>query len=337
MNREKGQPWLSNQVNIINNNKKKMIKGDIDKEVPDSPLEKSIVSSRGDKWDQVGLKELVAGNHRKLFSGISKYQDIVAVEATDIRLYLNEQLQFSTLDERIYHEAFVHVPMALIKSHSRVLILGGGDGLALREVLKYSDVKHVDLVDLDDKVLYIFKHVPELAKINEHAFFDKRVHVYAVDAVKFINQCKDSYDLIILDFPDPSVELLANLYTVEFFHQIKDVLSDDGIIVCQANALDETPIVFWSIGRTFEAANLYTGAYHSVIPSFGDWGFQLASKKQLRTQFLNINAPYRTLPKDLESMFVLNNRVLQEKRKAVVNSKNNLMLHHIFQQEIGQY
>ena len=336
MKREKGQPWLSKQANINNNNNQNMRKSAKHKEVPADPIDKTTVNIRGDKWDQAGLRELLAGKHRKLFSGVSKYQDIKAVEVVDIRLYLNEQLQFSTLDERIYHEAFVHIPMALINSRRNVLILGGGDGLALREVLKYSDVNHVDLVDLDDMVLNIFRHVPELAKINDHAFFDKRVHVYAEDALKFISQCKEKYDLIILDFPDPSIELLANLYTVEFFKQVKGVLSDEGMLVCQANALDETPIVFWSIGRTLEAANLYTAAYHTIIPSFGDWGFHLASKESIKTHIRNIHVSHRALPKDLNSVFVINNRLLSFKKKAVINSVEHLVLHKIFQQEVGQ-
>ncbi len=265
VSRENGQPWLSEHVSKSVAVFQSMPKEDFstNKNAPENNHNKEM-GIRGDKWDQVGLKELLEGKHKKLFAGTSKYQDIKVVEATDIRLYLNEQLQFSSLDERIYHEAFVHIPMALLKSRSNVLILGGGDGLALREVLKYSDVNHVDLVDLDETVLHLFRHIPELAKMNEHAFFDKRVHVHAEDALNFINRKKEKYDLIIIDFPDPSVELFANLYTVEFYQQLSDRLLNNGMIVCQANALDETPIVFWSIGRTF-IRRLIIQLFHPLV------------------------------------------------------------------------
>lgn len=323
------RPWLSRQYNE---------NGDLQREqneVHSNELKEK--NSSGDKWDQVGLKELLKGKHKKLFAGESKFQDIKVVEATDIRMYLNEQLQFSSLDERIYHEAFVHIPFALTRKHNRVLILGGGDGLALREVLKYEDVLHVDLVDLDELVLDISRNIPELAKINNRAFFDKRVHVFAEDALKYVHRNKQEYDLIIVDFPDPSVELLANLYTVEFYQQLYDSLSIEGMIVCQANAIDETPIVFWSIGKTFEAAKFYTDAYHTVIPSFGDWGFQLAAKKPFSTHINNIYVPHRTLPTNISAMFKIHPKLYALKRRAEVNRKERLVLHKIFQREIGEY
>ena len=325
-------PWLSDQVMTGCNS---ISLQDLPDETNETQHNEG--SSRGDKWDQVGLKELLAGKHKKLYDGKSKFQDIKIVEATDIRMYLNEQLQFSSLDERIYHEAFVHIPMALIRSRDRILILGGGDGLALREVLKYSDVRHVDLVDLDEKVLDVARNVPKMAALNDRAFFDKRVHVYPQDAIKFVGKNRSRYNLIIIDFPDPTVPLLANLYTLELFRQIYNRLALDGKIVCQSNSIDETPIVFWSIGRTMEAAGFYTAPYHTVIPSFGDWGFHIGAKKPFTANINKIVVPQRTLPQNLHDMFLMPNGTLQDRRKAIVNSKDNLILHEIFNREVAEY
>ncbi|MFC0271409.1 spermidine synthase [Metabacillus herbersteinensis] len=289
---------------------------------------------QGDEWDRISLKEMLACKNKKLYQGQSRYQNIQVLEANDIRMYLNEQLQFSSLDERIYHEAFVHVPMALTKTHNRILILGGGDGLALREVLKYSDVLHVDLVDIDSKVLDIARNVPEIVELNEKAFFDKRVQVHAKDARDFLKTNNKTYDIMIIDFPDPADAILASLYSVEMFQMLSKYLTKDGMIVCQANSPEDTPTVFWSIGLTIEKAGFYTEGYHTIVPSFGDWGFQLASKKSFSAQIKKIAVPHRTLPKNLSSLFHFQSDVLSYKRWAIENKLGNLQLHKIYKKEI---
>ncbi|MCA1056123.1 spermidine synthase [Rossellomorea aquimaris] len=287
----------------------------------------------GDEWDRIGLKELLAGEHDGLYKGKSKFQDIQVIRAEDIRLYLNEQLQFSSLDERIYHEAFVHVPFALGRPIRSVLVLGGGDGLALREILKYESVEEVDLVDIDGKVVSLAKKVPVLVKLNERSFFDKRVRTHIEDAKQFIERNEKVYDLMIIDFPDPTNELLASLYTRELFRQLHASLSDHGLIVCQSNALDATPTVFWSIGMTLAHAGFHTQAYHTIIPSFGDWGFQMAAKTSISLKFNPVAVPHRTLPKQLSTLFSFAPYYEEYKKGATVNSASNLILHHIFKQE----
>ena len=288
-----------------------------------------------EQWDKIGLKEILRGKHQSLFSGKSKFQDIEVVQAKDTRMYLNEQLQFSSLDERIYHEAFVHIPMSLTKRHKRVLILGGGDGLALREVVKYTDVEHIDLVDLDKQVLYIAQNLPEMVTLNDHAFKDRRVHAYAQDALLFIQNINAPYDLIIIDFPDPETDVLAKLYSKETFTQIYYALSEDGMVVCQSNCTDETPVVFWSIGRTMGAANFYTDSYHTIIPSFGDWGFHLGAKKPFSRETIKISAPNRTLPKSPASLFTFSDFCHRHKRYAAINRNDNLCLHEIYKSEVA--
>lgn len=324
MNVQEGQPWLSGKVNRKLNNSSNQSNGKQENEMV-----------RGNKWDRVGLKEILDKEHKKLLQGESKYQEISLVEAKDLRMYLDNQLQFSSLDERIYHEAFVHIPMAAAKNRKKVLILGGGDGLALREVLKYQEVKLVDLVDLDEAVLKAARYVPELASLNNRAFEDERVRAYAMDALEFLRINKKIYDVIIVDFPDPSDAILAELYTVEVFRRIYRYLDSDGILVCQSNAIDETPTVFWSIGQTMESAGFYSVGYHTIVPSFGDWGFQMASKKRLKNQVNSLKvASCQTFPSNLEELFTFSDKILKAKRNAEVNQRSNLVLHHIFQKEI---
>ncbi|MEK5443673.1 spermine/spermidine synthase domain-containing protein [Fredinandcohnia sp. FSL W7-1320] len=290
--------------------------------------------SRGDEWDQINLTELLKCPHKKLYEGQSRFQNIHVLEAKEIRMFLDGQLQFSSLDERIYHEAFVHIPMSLTKSHERILILGGGDGLALREVLKYPDVKHVDLVDIDPEILRIAREVPEIVSLNEQAFYDKRVTAYAEDARTFLQTDKRKYDLIIVDFPDPTDPVLASLYSLEMFQSLGDCLTSNGMIVCQSNSPEDTPIVYWSIGLTMEKAGFYTQGYHTIIPSFGDWGFQLGSKTPLATQLREINVPYRTLPPNLGKLFHFKSQLLSYRAEAIVNRESKPQLDKIFQEEI---
>jgi spermidine synthase len=288
----------------------------------------------GNIWDKISLKSLKKENHQQLYRGKSQFQEIEVVEAKDIRMYLNEQLQFSSLDERIYHEAFVHIPFSLTEKHTRVLILGGGDGLALREVLKYSDVKHVDLVDIDSRVLSVARNVPEMVILNNRSMHDRRVKVHAQNALDFLKNNKKTYDLIIIDFPDPADEVLANLYTVEVFQKIHGFLENDGMMVCQSNSPEDTPVVYWSIGLTIEQASFYTKGYHTIVPSFGDWGFHLACKKPIHNKCKNVRVSHKTLPHNLESLFEFKSNILAEKRQAIVNRENQLQLHEVYNQEV---
>ena len=123
-----------------------------------------------DVWDAISLQQIQNGKHTSLFAEQSNYQNITLLQVSDVRLYLDKQLQFSSVDEQIYHEALVHPIMSKVIDPKRVLILGGGDGLALREVLKYETVLHVDLVDLDGSMIDMARNVPELVSLNKNAF-----------------------------------------------------------------------------------------------------------------------------------------------------------------------
>ena len=214
-----------------------------------------------------------------IFHKHTLYQDIAITKnpkTGDIRLFINGNLQFSSLDERLYHEFLIHPVMSLSQSHRNVLILGGGDGLALREVLKYDDVDHVTLVDLDPEMIHIAKTY--LAKLNNHSFDDPRVIVINEDAEKFVskNQYKKRFDVVIIDLPDPSIIELNKLYSVEFYSKLHNILNKNGLIVIQSTSPWFAPKAFKCIKVTLEASGFKTLPYHYEIPSFGDWGFIIA-------------------------------------------------------------
>lgn len=324
--------WLSDRLK----NNQRLKQDPVIKHVTQAslPNRDTTVEEAANLWDIISLNTIKRGKHKELYKGKSQFQDIEVVAAQDIRMYLNNQLQFSSLDERIYHEAFVHIPMALTGSHKRVLILGGGDGLALREVLKYSDVRSVDLVDIDEKVLRVASEVSEMVSLNERSMHDKRVKVYSQDALQYLKMNKKMYDVILIDFPDPSSEILANLYTVEVFESINRILNEDGIVVCQSFSIDDSPTLYWSIALTMEHAGFHTKSYHTIVPSFDDWGFHLASKKPVSNRIRKITVPHKTLPKNLGSLFQFHPEILTYKRLAIVNKANNLQLHEIYAREV---
>lgn len=212
----------------------------------------------------------------------SQYQEIVLTEASslsgrdDMRLFLNGDLQFSTVDEYRYHEALVHPAMS--GPHKRVLILGGGDGLALREVLRYDDVEQADLVELDPTVVNMVRDTPKLRQLNNHSFTDDRVDVEFGDAFQWLRHNSQSYDTIIVDMPGPDSTSTAKLYSVEFYALAARTLTDDGSMVVQSGSPYFAPKSYWSIEASLRKAGLDTTPYHMPVPSFGQWGYHLAAK-----------------------------------------------------------
>ncbi|MFC4770021.1 spermidine synthase [Effusibacillus consociatus] len=292
---------------------------------------KSQMSSvRGDADDLIELQQLLAGRHRILYEGVSEYQDLMVLESNILRMYLNQQLQFSSLDERMYHEAFVHPVMLLAPRHARILSVGGNDGLLLREVLKYPDVRHVSLVHVSSEVLRVVQEVPEIDALNERAFSDKRLRIHDCDIEKFLVRARNRYNVIIVDFPDPVDKQISRLYTTEIFSGLSRLLTKDGVLVCQSHSPKKAPIVFWSIARTLESAGLTTISYHLTIPSFGDWGFHLAGKQPLIWRRKKVTVPHRTLPNDLSSWFDFPAKVLAARTRAPVNCMDRLTLHNFY-------
>ncbi len=216
--------------------------------------------------------------NRIIYSKQTPYQKIiVTAHKGRVQFYINGAIQFDTIDEYRYHESLVHPIMNMVKHHTNVLIIGGGDGMALREVLKYSDIKKVTLVDLDSAITALFKTHPLLSKLNRHSFNSPKVKVVNMDAWKFLEKSNTLYDVIIIDLPDPNNISLSRLYTQSFYRLVKAHLARTGAMVTQATSPLFSKKAFWCIEKTVKKAGFHTTAYHIYIPSFGEWGFVLAS------------------------------------------------------------
>jgi predicted membrane-bound spermidine synthase len=285
---------------------------------------------RGDLEDLIELQQLLAGPHRILYKGTSKYQNVMVLESTNLQMYMNKQLQFNSMDERIYHEAFVHPAMTLSPRHDRVLCIGDNDGLLLREILKYKDVKRVDLAGISPSLLYAIQKMPQMNSLNQRALFDKRLRIVNDEIDKFLKRASQRYDVIIVDFPDPVNKKIGNLYSIEIFNHLFRLLTQDGILVCQSNSPKKIPRLFWSIARTLESSKFKTLSYHVNVPSFGDWGFHLAGKKPLVWRNKKFTVPHRTLPKNITTWFNFPTQVLSVRKSAPVNTLDNPILHKLY-------
>ncbi|WP_298643297.1 polyamine aminopropyltransferase [uncultured Cardiobacterium sp.] len=208
------------------------------------------------------------------------YQRLVITRwKDDTRLYLNGNLQFSSRDEARYHEALVLPAMQMAARAERVLILGGGDGLAAREVLKYPQVQSLTLVDLDAEMTRTFATSATLTALNGGALTHPKTRVINADAAQWLEESSEQFDVILIDLPDPSNFSLGKLYSVPMYRQVARHLTDGGLIVVQSTSPYFAPHAYWSVVATLEAAGLATAPYHVYVPSFGEWGFVLAGRQ----------------------------------------------------------
>lgn len=207
------------------------------------------------------------------------YQRIVLTRwRDDLRLFLNNNLQFSSHDEYRYHEALVHPGLASLPWAKRVLVLGGGDGLAVREVLKYPQIENVTLVDLDPAMTRLFSTAPTLTELNQNALKSPKVKVINADALQWLEENRDFYDFVVVDFPDPANFALGKLYTSAFYRLLEKRLSARGQMVVQSTSPLYARQSFWCVVTTLESVGLKTTPYHALVPSFGEWGFILAGR-----------------------------------------------------------
>lgn len=219
-----------------------------------------------------------------IFARDTRYQHIVLTRfKDDLRLFLNSHLQFSSRDEYRYHEALVHPGLSAVPVPRRVLVLGGGDGLALREILKYPQIESITLVDLDPEMTHIFSTNPLLTSLNKSSFLNPKVHVVNSDAFPWVDQSKESFDFIVIDFPDPTNYSLGKLYTTTFYRAVARHLSEQGLMVVQSTSPMFARDSFWCIAETLKQAGLKTYPYHVYVPSFGEWGFVLAGTRDYET------------------------------------------------------
>ena len=248
-----------------------------------------------------------------IFTKTTPYQRIVITKShsNDIYLYINGNLQFAGVDEYIYHEFLVHPVMAVTPQRKHILILGGGDGMAVREILKYNEVESITLVDIDPEMTELASTHPELVKLNKgslknsrviskeptgissgetvtlkqvgEGFFRRgkrddtiKVKIMNIDAYNFVESISGIYDVIIIDFPDPNSLELAKLFSFEFYSLLKKRLAYDGLLIQQSSTPTFAKEAFLMIGRTLRAAGYETLPIHHTVPSFGDWGWWIA-------------------------------------------------------------
>ena len=187
---------------------------------------------------------------------------------------------FCSKDEYRYHEALVHIPMSQAEKKDKVLILGGGDGMAVRELLKYEGTQ-ITLVDLDPEMIRICSENKIIAGLNENSLKSDRLKIINDDAYRFLEENEEDYDVIIVDLPDPNNESLNKLYTNVFYRLCQNSLTGDGILAVQSTSPYYATKAFWCIGKTLESEGFFVKPYHLQVPAFGDWGFHLASRKEL--------------------------------------------------------
>jgi len=279
--------------------------------------------------------EVAAYQEPVVYAESSRYQRIVLTRnRDDLRLYLNGNLQFSSRDEYRYHEALVHPAMARAHNPRDVLIFGGGDGLAAREVLRYPSVRSLTLVDLDPAMTRLFSQTAMLTRLNRGSLTDRRMHVINADGFLWARRATGRYDAIVVDFPDPVDFSIGKLYTDAFYRQLRRLLAPGGVAVVQSTSPLVAPTAFWTVAATLEAAGLRTRAYHAYVPSFGEWGFILASNDPI--------APTARVPNGRFLTTAIADRLFDfppdmARRPAPVNRLDNQALVRSFAEEWGRY
>ncbi|HJW23536.1 MAG TPA: polyamine aminopropyltransferase [Rhodocyclaceae bacterium] len=260
------------------------------------------------------------------------YQRIVLTRwRDDLRLFLNNNLQFSSHDEYRYHEALVHPGLASLPWARRVLVLGGGDGLAVREILKYPGVEHVTLVDLDPAMTRLFSTAPMLTALNGDALNSPKVTVVNADALQWLEDSRDIFDFVVVDFPDPANFALGKLYTSAFYRLLAKRLSPRGLLVVQSTSPLYARQSFWCVVGTLESVGLKVAPYHALVPSFGEWGYILAGGEDYVPP-ASYPVPTRFLtPETTASLFHF--PADMERVPAEVNRLNNQVLVRYFEAE----
>lgn len=276
--------------------------------------------------------EVAAYGDPIIYAASTPYQRIVLTKrGEDLRLFLNGNLQFSSRDEYRYHEALVHPAMSRVAVPRDVLVLGGGDGLAVREVLKYPAVRSVTLVDLDPAMTRLFRDTAMLAAMNGGAFRSPKLHVVNADAFQWLRANGRRFDAAIVDFPDPTSFSLGKLYTTSLYRELRRALAPGAVVSIQSTSPLVAPNAYWTVASTLEAAGFVARGYHVYVPSFGEWGFMLAAPGPL--------PPPRALPAGLRFLDAETARLAfafppdMARRPTPVNRLDNQVLVREFEAE----
>ena len=221
---------------------------------------------------------------RIVLAATSPYQRIVVTNGRiGHKLFLNGNLQFAERDEYRYHEALVHPAMAAFGAPRKVAVLGGGDGMAVREVLRYPSVESVTLVELDPNMTGLFAKDPAMSRLNAGALSSTKLHIINTDAFQWLQGDDkaepEMFDVIIVDFPDPTNFSIGKLYTNSFYALLSQRLSASGYAVIQTTSPLVARQSFWSVATTIESTGLNATPYHANVPSCGEWGYIIASHR----------------------------------------------------------
>ena len=274
-----------------------------------------------------------------IYAKSSSYQRIVVTKGkTGYSLFLNGNLQFNSFDEYRYHEALVHPAFAAFGAiPKRILVLGGGDGLAMREILKYPTVESVTLVDLDPLMTGLSRNLPVLAELNKHSLEDSRVSVINADAFVWLDDNRiEPFDIAIVDFPDPNNFALGKLYTTRFYNLLKKKIKPDSAVVVQTTSPLIARRSFWCVIKTLEAAGFTVKPYQTTVPSFGVWGYSLTKLQPFEAPSkLAENVEYKFLnDKSLVSMFDFSaDTSLQQGEEIEINRLDNQALVRYYENE----
>ena len=252
-----------------------------------------IIFSKQSRYQKIIVtKPDVAKESKTTSNGTTTAKIELETRRGDVRLFIDGNLQFSSVDEYRYHEALVHPAMSLAQSRNHILVLGGGDGMAVREILKYPEVKRLFLIDIDPEITELCANHPEIVALNQGALSDPRVTILNQDAYRFVENPPVDYqdfDVVVIDLPDPNHESLSKLYSVTFYSLLWTRLSEGGVLVSQSTSPFFSRYAFWCIHNSMETAGLKTYAYHLDVPSMGDWGFNLAARRQIEIDRIHLS------------------------------------------------
>lgn len=275
---------------------------------------------------------------RPVIAETTPYQRIVVTAGrSGHKLFLNGNLQFAERDEYRYHEALVHPVMSAHGAPKKVAVLGGGDGMAVREILKYPSVESVTLVELDPAMTRLFSQQPMLTRLNGGALLSPKVQVVNADSFRWLEGSEQRFDVVIVDFPDPTNFSIGKLYTNSFYALLDQHLAASGYAVIQTTSPLVARRSYWTVVSTLESVGLRTAPYHANVPSFGEWGFVVASRRPFSPA-----TQERQLPAGLKFLTAATLPLLFDfpqdmaRVAAPVNRLSNQELVHSYEQEWGK-
>lgn len=282
---------------------------------------------------------LVRFFEQQLYSAVIIYEEQTPLQriimtrgaGDDLRLFINGNIQFSSRDEYRYHEMLVHSVISAARTRDKVLVLGGGDGLVARELIKYDDIQEIIVVDLDPAMTNLGKTHPLLVELSNNAMNDERVRVVNQDAFKYLEESNELYPVIIIDLPDPNNETLSKLYSTAFYKLVKQHLTRDGAFITQATSPYFVREAYWTIVETIESNDFQVLPLKTHVPSFGEWGFVLGTL---------VGTPQISVPQGIELQY-LTEAVLNSAKHfdpdtdrvpAQINTLNTPILPRIYEQ-----